>query len=94
MHSHTHSFTGVIEKPDPKNRQEHLLSSKEWLKRHGLKRLRLTAQHVLAANAFRHADGVVDVKSKPSHQNQGNTDSVRTTVVTRGRYLLILKRVL
>ncbi|XP_058134111.1 von Willebrand factor A domain-containing protein 3B isoform X2 [Dasypus novemcinctus] len=42
--------------------------SREWLQRHGLKAQKLSFYDVLADCAFRHADGVVDIKAKPEDE--------------------------
>lgn len=50
--------------------------SKKWLQKHGLKAQRLSFYDVLADCAFRHADGVVDIKAKPENE------SVQTSAVS------------
>ena len=41
------------------------MSSKQWLARHGLKAKRLSFYDFLQTLAFKHCDGVVDIKHAP-----------------------------
>ena len=50
------------------------MSSSEWLTKHGLKPKKLGFYDVLAGAAFKHRDGVVDVKQAPDEEYQ--TDAV------------------
>lgn len=50
--------------------------SKKWLQKNGLKAQRLSFYDVLADCSFRHADGVVDIKTKPENE------SVQTSAVS------------
>ncbi|XP_040281056.1 von Willebrand factor A domain-containing protein 3B [Bufo bufo] len=61
---------------DEKNRittveetSEDCVSSKEWLKKFGLKAQKLLIYDALADCAFRHSDGVVDIKTKPEDES-------------------------
>jgi len=57
----------MIDRPRPAaSRQEQYMSSREWLKRHGLEARGVTAFQTLASCSFRHVDGVVDLKGKPA----------------------------
>jgi len=51
------------------------MSSREWLDRHGLKAKRLGFYDILAGVAFKHQDGVVDLKMPPGDE-QFQTDAV------------------
>ena len=53
------------------------MSSREWLAKHGLKPKKLGFYDVLAGAAFKHRDGVVDVKHAPAEEYQ--TDAVSNT---------------
>ena len=55
-------------------RSETYMSSREWLAKHGLKPKKLGFYDVLAGAAFKHRDGVVDVKQAPEEEYQ--TDAV------------------
>ena len=50
------------------------MSSKQWLKRHGLKGKKLGLYDFLQTLAFKHCDGVVDLKHAPT--SKGSTDAV------------------
>ncbi|XP_054831013.1 von Willebrand factor A domain-containing protein 3B [Eublepharis macularius] len=43
-------------------------SSKRWLQKNGLKAQKLTVTEALGNSTFRHADGVVDIKTKPENE--------------------------
>ncbi|XP_029107150.1 von Willebrand factor A domain-containing protein 3B [Scleropages formosus] len=60
----------TIQSPSPRQGPatsmcEDFISSRDWLSRHGLKAQRLLLYDALVDCAFRHSDGVVDVKAKP-----------------------------
>uniref|UniRef100_A0A9L0TNU0 von Willebrand factor A domain containing 3B n=1 Tax=Equus caballus TaxID=9796 RepID=A0A9L0TNU0_HORSE len=55
--------------------------SKKWLQKHGLKAQRLSFYDVLADCAFRHADGVVDIKAKPENESvQTSAETNKKTI--------------
>ncbi|KAG8452170.1 hypothetical protein GDO86_004097 [Hymenochirus boettgeri] len=55
---------------------EDFVSSKEWLKEYGLKPQKLQFYDAFADSAFRHSDGVVDIKTKPEDKSgQTNAES-------------------
>lgn len=43
--------------------------SKKWLQKYGLKAQKLSFYDVLAECSFHHADGVVDIKTKPENES-------------------------
>jgi len=55
---------------------ETYMSSSEWLKRHGLIARRLGFYDVLAGVAFRHEDGVLDLKVAPPCGDDEVVDAV------------------
>lgn len=55
---------------------ETYMSSAEWLKRHGLIARRLGFYDVLASVAFRHEDGVLDLKVAPPCGDDEVVDAV------------------
>ena len=56
------------------DRSETYMSSHEWLGRYGLKAKKLGFYDILASVAFKHRDGVVDLKRAPCEEIQ--TDAV------------------
>ena len=56
-------------------RNETYMSSREWLEKHGLKSKHLGFYDVLSGVAFKHQDGVVDIKTAP-HDEFLQTDAV------------------
>ena len=56
-------------------RSETYMSSREWLSHHGLKSKKLGFYDVLANVAFKHRDGVVDLKHRPTDEHF-QTDAV------------------
>ena len=50
------------------------MSSREWLNKYGLRAKKLGFYDVLAGVAFKHRDGVVEIKEAPEDQYQ--TDAV------------------
>lgn len=57
---------------------EQYMGSREWLKKFGLPARRLELFDVLAGVAFKHKDGVVDMKYRPETNTQ--TDAVSWNV--------------
>lgn len=51
------------------------LTSEEWLQKYGLKAQKLTVYDALADCTFRHADGIVGIKTKPEDESS-QTDAV------------------
>ena len=53
------------------------MNSREWLERNGLKAKRLGFYDILANVAFKHTDGVVDLRHPPRHElSEIQTDAV------------------
>ncbi|KAK3738170.1 hypothetical protein QZH41_019678, partial [Actinostola sp. cb2023] len=52
-------------RPKAGSKSELYMSSKEWLKRHGLKNRKLGFYDLLQTLAFKHCDGVVDIQRPP-----------------------------
>ncbi|XP_064412974.1 von Willebrand factor A domain-containing protein 3B [Latimeria chalumnae] len=73
------------EHPVPLEKQTDCLSSEEWLQIHGLKARKLTLYDALADCAFRHSDGVVDVKAKPADENL-QTDADKKNKLVNAKY--------
>ena len=61
--------------PNDPDRSETYMSSREWLDLHGLKAKKLGFYDILSGVAFKHQDGVVDLKVAPCDEYQ--TDAVR-----------------
>ncbi|XP_043927748.1 von Willebrand factor A domain-containing protein 3B [Protopterus annectens] len=66
-------------------KQEDCLSSKAWLQKYGLKARKLDFYHALADCAFRHSDGIINVKTKPS-QEAGQTDTNKNSKLINAKY--------
>ncbi len=64
------------------DRSETYMSSREWLDKHGLKSKKLGFYDVLANVAFKHRDGVVDLKHQPGNDDY-QTDAVCTIYLSR-----------
>ncbi|XP_070654353.1 von Willebrand factor A domain-containing protein 3B isoform X8 [Bos indicus] len=55
--------------------------SEKWLQKYGLKAQKLSFYNVIADCSFRHADGVVDIKSKPENESvQTSAETNKKTV--------------
>ncbi|XP_010221936.1 PREDICTED: von Willebrand factor A domain-containing protein 3B [Tinamus guttatus] len=67
------------------HKSDEYLSSKEWLQKYGLKARKLTLHDALADCSFRHADGVVDIKSKPEDESS-QTDAETKRKVIHAKY--------
>ena len=67
----------------PITENENYMSSREWLDKYGLKAQRLGFYDVLSSVAFKHRDGVIDLKEAPPNE-EIQTDAVRIifTVLT------------
>ncbi|XP_063809397.1 von Willebrand factor A domain-containing protein 3B isoform X2 [Pseudophryne corroboree] len=64
---------------------EDCVSSKEWLKKFGLKPQKLLFYDALADCAFRHSDGVVDIKTKPEDESV-QTDAENNLKLINAKY--------
>ncbi|KAM9567474.1 von Willebrand factor A domain-containing protein 3B [Guaruba guarouba] len=61
--------------PLQKDTSDKYLTSEKWLQKYGLKAQKLTLYDALADCTFRHADGIVDIKTKPEDESS-QTDAV------------------
>lgn len=61
--------------PLQKHTSDKYLTSEKWLQKYGLKAQKLTLYDALADCTFRHADGIVDIKTKPEDESS-QTDAV------------------
>lgn len=61
--------------PLQKHASDKYLTSEKWLQKYGLKAQKLTLYDALADCTFRHADGIVDIKTKPEDESS-RTDAV------------------
>ncbi|XP_021268253.1 von Willebrand factor A domain-containing protein 3B isoform X8 [Numida meleagris] len=61
------------------------LTSEKWLQKYGLKAQKLTLYDALADCTFRHADGIVDIKTKPEDESL-QTDAETTRKVIHAKY--------
>ncbi|XP_075708714.1 von Willebrand factor A domain-containing protein 3B isoform X2 [Rhinoderma darwinii] len=68
-----------------KETSEDCISSKEWLKKFGLKSQKLLFYDALADCAFRHSDGVVDIKTKPEDESI-QTDAENNMKLINAKY--------
>lgn len=68
-------FITEADHPIQKHKSDEYLTSEEWLQRYGLKAQKLTLYDALADCTFRHADGIVDIKTKPEDESS-QTDAV------------------
>ncbi|MBN3299629.1 VWA3B protein, partial [Amia calva] len=64
---------------------EDSMSSKTWLAKYGLRAQKLSFYNALADCAFRHSDGVVDVKSKPAEESL-QTDAEKRHKLVNAKY--------
>ncbi|XP_073520664.1 von Willebrand factor A domain-containing protein 3B isoform X2 [Phyllobates terribilis] len=64
---------------------ENCVSSKEWLEEFGLKPQKLLFYDALADCAFRHSDGVVDIKTKPEDESI-QTDAENNLKMVNAKY--------
>ena len=70
------SSESVIDKTDLSERDEQYMGTKQWLGIYGLCARRLELWDVLGSVAFKHCDGIVDLKVKPENGEQ--TEAVRS----------------
>ncbi|OXB57503.1 hypothetical protein ASZ78_000235 [Callipepla squamata] len=61
------------------------LTSEKWLQKYGLKAQKLTLYDALADCSFRHADGIVDIKTKPEDESS-QTDAETKRKVIHAKY--------
>ncbi|XP_010078959.1 PREDICTED: von Willebrand factor A domain-containing protein 3B, partial [Pterocles gutturalis] len=61
------------------------LTSEKWLQKYGLKAQKLTLYDALADCTFRHADGIVDIKTKPEDESS-QTDAETKRKVINAKY--------
>ncbi|XP_076215216.1 von Willebrand factor A domain-containing protein 3B [Aptenodytes patagonicus] len=67
--------------PLQKHTSDKYLSSEKWLQKYGLKAQKLTLYDALADCTFRHADGIVDIKTKPEDESsQTDADTKRKVI--------------
>ncbi|KAM8977452.1 von Willebrand factor A domain-containing protein 3B [Pelodytes ibericus] len=64
---------------------EDCVSSQDWLKKYGLKPQKLRFYDALADCAFRHSDGVVDIKTKPEDESV-QTDAENKMKLINAKY--------
>nr|XP_027302467.2 von Willebrand factor A domain-containing protein 3B [Anas platyrhynchos] len=77
--------SGDDDHPIQKHKYDEYLSSEEWLQRYGLKAQKLTLYDALADCTFRHADGIVDIKTKPEDESS-QTDAETKRKVIHAKY--------
>nr|XP_060625780.1 von Willebrand factor A domain-containing protein 3B [Anolis sagrei ordinatus] len=61
------------------------VNSKEWLQKNGLKAQKLTISKAFGDSAFRHADGIVDIKTKPRDESF-QTDAETNKKIIHAKY--------
>ncbi|XP_054243859.1 von Willebrand factor A domain-containing protein 3B [Indicator indicator] len=61
------------------------LTSEKWLQKYGLKAQKLTLYDALADCTFRHADGIVDIKTKPEDESS-QTDAETKRKIINAKY--------
>ncbi|XP_078402244.1 von Willebrand factor A domain-containing protein 3B-like [Cetorhinus maximus] len=71
----------TIHQPVTQSNSEDYITSKKWLERYGLKVRRLSCYDALADCAFRHSDGVVDIKGKPLNECMQTNAETRIKLV-------------
>ncbi|KAM6098494.1 von Willebrand factor A domain-containing protein 3B [Theristicus caerulescens] len=71
--------------PLQKHTSDKYLSSEKWLQKYGLKAQKLTLYDALADCTFRHADGIVDIKTKPADESS-QTDAETKRKVINAKY--------
>ena len=74
----------VIDKTDLSERDEQYMGTKQWLGIYGLCARRLELWDVLGSVAFKHRDGIVDLKVKPENGEQ--TEAMTQTKLINARY--------
>ncbi|XP_054705296.1 von Willebrand factor A domain-containing protein 3B isoform X4 [Grus americana] len=71
--------------PLQKHASDKYLTSEKWLQKYGLKAQKLTLYDALADCTFRHADGIVDIKTKPEDESS-RTDAETNRKVIHAKY--------
>ncbi|GCB66697.1 hypothetical protein scyTo_0010134 [Scyliorhinus torazame] len=71
----------TVHQPLTQSNSEDYITSKKWLERYGLKARRLSCYDALADCAFRHSDGVVDIKGKPVNESMQTDAETRIKLV-------------
>ncbi|XP_074949471.1 von Willebrand factor A domain-containing protein 3B isoform X1 [Phalacrocorax aristotelis] len=71
--------------PLQKQASDKHMSSEKWLQKYGLKAQKLTLYDALADCTFRHADGIVDIKTKPEDESS-QTDAETKRKVIHAKY--------
>ncbi|KAM6419820.1 von Willebrand factor A domain-containing protein 3B [Pluvialis apricaria] len=71
--------------PLQKHTSDKYLSAEKWLQKYGLKAQKLTLYDALADCTFRHADGIVDIKTKPEDESS-QTDAETKRKVINAKY--------
>ncbi|XP_050765843.1 von Willebrand factor A domain-containing protein 3B [Gymnogyps californianus] len=71
--------------PLQKHTSDKYLTSEKWLQKYGLKAQKLTLFDALADCTFRHADGIVDIKTKPEDESS-QTDAETKRKVIHAKY--------
>ncbi|XP_040440732.1 von Willebrand factor A domain-containing protein 3B isoform X4 [Falco naumanni] len=71
--------------PLKKHASDKYLTSEKWLQKYGLKAQKLTLYDALADCTFRHADGIVDIKTKPEDESS-QTDAETKRKVINAKY--------
>ncbi|XP_036401419.1 von Willebrand factor A domain-containing protein 3B-like [Megalops cyprinoides] len=71
--------------PPPTPCSEDCLSSREWLSQYGLKAQKLLLYDALSDCAFRHSDGVVDLRAKPEDESV-QTDAETNHKLVNAKY--------
>ncbi|XP_032297482.1 von Willebrand factor A domain-containing protein 3B isoform X2 [Coturnix japonica] len=71
--------------PLEENKCNKYLTSEKWLQKYGLKAQKLTVYDALADCTFRHADGIVDIKTKPEDESS-QTDAETKRKIIHAKY--------
>ncbi|XP_010291230.1 PREDICTED: LOW QUALITY PROTEIN: von Willebrand factor A domain-containing protein 3B [Phaethon lepturus] len=71
--------------PLQRHTSDKYLTSEKWLQKYGLKAQKLTLYDALADCTFRHADGIVDIKTKPEDESS-QTDAETKRKVIHAKY--------
>ncbi|XP_072258559.1 von Willebrand factor A domain-containing protein 3B [Pyxicephalus adspersus] len=80
-----HSEEDTNNYPVSEEAAEDCISSEEWLRKFGLKSQKLLFYDALADCAFRHSDGVVDIKTKPEDESL-QTDAENNMKLINAKY--------
>ncbi|XP_058885475.1 von Willebrand factor A domain-containing protein 3B-like isoform X2 [Acipenser ruthenus] len=75
----------MISKHPDMPKSEDCVSSRDWLRKYGLKAQKLLFYDALGDCAFPHSDGVVDVKSKPADESL-HTDAEKKDKLVNAKY--------